>query len=146
MDQKELKKYVLDNINTIAWSAWWVFVLLGSLVFLIYYASIGYFPEFNLSTSITLIGTAAITFIVIMAVLIATMIMPGFIWGTIYENDSKVFSVTEIKDKENQYLRSGIVFTISWVVWFAIFPTFYMHWRLGISSIGLAALIFFLHL
>jgi len=55
--------------------------LLGGGIFIAFYANIGYMPDFDLISSITLVAAVTTTTIAMVASLVALLIFPGTIWS-----------------------------------------------------------------
>ncbi|WP_137079923.1 hypothetical protein [Halomonas caseinilytica] len=75
---EDLKKYIYSNVISVFWSS---FLLLGGGIFVLYYARIGYMPDFDLKSSVAITAAAAVTSVVITAILLSMMILPGAFWG-----------------------------------------------------------------
>lgn len=81
MSKWRLGKYFYENIASIFWSA---ILLIGGVIFVIYYALIGYMPEFDLKSSVTITAAASITSILIILMTLVMMVFAGSFWGGIW--------------------------------------------------------------
>lgn len=112
MDKEEIKKYFYSNIASVFWSA---FLLLGGGIFIIYYARIGYMPDFDLKSSVTITAAIAVTALLITIVLLGMMVLPGSFWGGVWRflgSSSKLKCFWSVNDDKRNFL--------SLLVWFAI--------------------------
>jgi hypothetical protein len=62
---------------------WGVFLLFGGVVFLAYFASIGFMPEIDVKTSVLLLAVSASTGGFLLVVAVLYLVCPGWLW--IYE-------------------------------------------------------------
>lgn len=111
MSGKELQKYFYSNIASVFWSA---FLLLGGGVFITYYARIGYMPDFDLKSSVTITAATAVTALVITLILLGMMVLPGSFWGGMWKflgSSSKLKCFWTVNDSKENFLRL--------LVWFA---------------------------
>jgi hypothetical protein len=57
----QIRSFLLSNLTAVVGTFWSVCLFVGGLFFLIYFASIGFMPEFDLQTSIGLLVVSALT-------------------------------------------------------------------------------------
>ncbi|SDO44204.1 hypothetical protein [Vreelandella arcis] len=81
MEEGSLKKYFYSNVASIFWSTILVF---GGGVFVIYYALIGYMPDFDLKSSVAITAAASATSVVIILTMLGAMVLAGSFWGGIW--------------------------------------------------------------
>lgn len=74
----KLTEYFYSNMISVSGAA---LFLLGGGIFIAFYASIGYMPDFDLISSVTLIAAATTTVIIIVMSLVIMLIFPGTIWN-----------------------------------------------------------------
>ena len=103
----KIEKYLYANIATLFWSS---FLLLGGIIFVAYYAHIGYMPDFDLKSSITITAAVAVTGVVSVIVLMITMVLPSIIWVEYWGSTSIL--------KNNWSDKSGNPTFIGIVIWF----------------------------
>lgn len=72
------EEYLYKNLATFLWST---LLALGGAIFIAYYLYIGYMPELDLKSSVTITATAAITAVVLTGILLLVMVMPGVGWA-----------------------------------------------------------------
>jgi hypothetical protein len=75
----QIQPYV-DRVPKLMPVVWSVFLLVGGGFFLLYYWSIGFMPELDLNTSITLLAVSAITGSVTLLMLGLTLLTPTGVW------------------------------------------------------------------
>ena len=85
--KKKVLKYVFSNLTTVLWST---FLLIGGVVFLTYYYSIGYMPKLDLASSVTLVATASITALILTIAFAFAFILPGIYWSQVIDSNSKL--------------------------------------------------------
>jgi hypothetical protein len=76
----ELRTYVVSNLAASVVTAWSVFLFVGGLFFLVYFASIGFMPEIDLKTSVALLAVSALTGGFLLLILGVYLLAPGLIW------------------------------------------------------------------
>lgn len=82
-----MQKAVADNPLSTLWS---LFLFLGSLIFVIYFARVGYLPELDPSSSVALLLAAALTGGIYVLALLTALIWPSLFW-TLYVHDNRLF-------------------------------------------------------
>jgi hypothetical protein len=70
----------LDLVAKLLPVAWSVFLLLGGLIFLFYFWSIGFMPELDLNASLTLLAVSAITGSFLFLMVVVIFLLPSAIW------------------------------------------------------------------
>ncbi len=111
LNKRRLRDATYSKFLTLLWS---IVLIVGSAIFIGYYASIGYMPSFDASSITALLVTASITSILIFFSLALLFVFPGLIWN-LYSEESRL----------NSYWANGadteILFNL--LIWFSI-PTF----------------------
>ena len=79
-------KPILDVMKTL----WLMSLFVGGMIFLVYFALIGFVPELDAKTSITLLATSAFTGIWILALLSLGLLGPGWSWRRSTNNNEKL--------------------------------------------------------
>lgn len=72
---------VASALSSMLLTAWGVSLLIGGGFFLRYYGSIGFMPEVDVDTSVTLLVGSAMTGIATLLALGVTLLMPAWLWG-----------------------------------------------------------------
>jgi MFS family permease len=115
MDQEKIKRHEYGNIVSIFWSA---FLLIGGAIFVWYYAYIGYMPDFDFRSAITILSAASITAILILIFFIVILIMPGAFWVETWANQSNLKSNWEDKNNEKRFGAVAIWFSVPILVYY----------------------------
>ena len=76
----QIRSSLLSNLTAVVGAFWSVFLFVGGLFFLVYFASIGFMPEFDLQTSIALLVVSALTGGFPLIVLAFFLLAPGLWW------------------------------------------------------------------
>ena len=58
-------------------------LLFGGLILFIYYSSIQYLPDFDLASSITILGFSSFTGFIILSSILILLVYPGLLWKKI---------------------------------------------------------------
>ncbi|MBF7054108.1 hypothetical protein IOC61_12415 [Halomonas sp. KAO] len=147
MDKERLERYLYGNVASVFWSA---VLLIGGVIFVIYYALIGYMPDFDLKSSVTITAAASVTSIVIIIMMLIMMVFAGSFWRGVWEflGDNSELKRYWLEDSASSGFRNLLI-------WFSI-PLFTVYASLGLSlflgswcwmlTLGLVALIYLLYL
>ncbi|MCC5902420.1 MAG: hypothetical protein JJT87_10885 [Halomonas sp.] len=124
MDKERLEKYFYENVASVFWSS---ILLIGGVIFVIYYALIGYMPDFDLKSSVTITAAASITSIVIILMTLVMMVFAGSFWGGVWNflGDSSELKRYWLEGDASAGFRNLLV-------WFSI-PLFSVYLSLGLS-------------
>jgi hypothetical protein len=76
----QLSQYVVSNLAASVVTAWSVFLFAGGLIFLVYFWSIGFMPEMDAKTLVTLLAVAALTGGCLFLMMSVYMVAPGYYW------------------------------------------------------------------
>lgn len=129
MDKGRLKEYFYSNFASVFWSS---FLLLGGGIFIIYYARIGYMPDFDLKSSVTITAAAAVTAVVITAILLSMMVLPGAFWGEVWSQlgaKSKIKKYWAECGPEATFFRLLVWFAMPLVsIYIGLFLYFFIEW------------------
>jgi hypothetical protein len=130
VDYPKIKEYIYGNIGTLFWSS---YLLIGGGMFVAYYAHIGYMPDFDLKSSVTVLSAAAITAIFTVLLLLLILIIPGAFWGNTWANNSRLKHLWESEDSGKELIGVarwfaapigyfyGLLF-ITFLNWLYVFP------------------------
>ncbi len=111
MNKEALKRYFYKHIVSTTLNLVLVpSILLGGMVFIFYYASIGYFPHLNFADSLDLLFAVAIAFLFVIIVLILGLVVPRLMAGD-YGSTAKA---KEFWKGEKQGVNIGLL------TWFGI--------------------------
>lgn len=114
-----VEDYLKAHLVILAWNA---FLLFGGLIFLLYFARIGYLPELNLKDSVFFLAVAAVTGFFFVTSMSAGLVFPSIIWSSLVEN--KAFRALWPRDLRRRLSRAvlflglplatvGVVFALS---------------------------------
>ena len=70
----------IDLVPKLLFALWNVSLLLGSLIFITYFASIGFMPEIDATASVTLLSVSAITGAGLLIAVGFALIAPSYVW------------------------------------------------------------------
>jgi hypothetical protein len=76
----QIRSFLQSNSAAAIGAFWSVFLFVGGLIFLVYFASIGFMPEVDLQTSIALLVVSALTGGFLLLVLGVYFLAPGWWW------------------------------------------------------------------
>ncbi|MHA2940315.1 hypothetical protein ACXJY6_18730 [Vibrio sp. RC27] len=129
---EKLKDYIFGNLASVFWTA---FLVIGGGVFIFFYASIGYMPDFDFKSSVTILSAVSITTIVTIIALATILIMPGVMWTKLWADNSKIRSNWEDGESKQSFIKTllwlgapilfffGLLLIITsdkWQWWYAI--------------------------
>lgn len=77
LDKDRVKDYFYCNIASFFWS---FFLIFGAAIFVLYYIHIGYMPDFDMASSISLLAAVSATSIFLLLFIVVVGIMPGIFW------------------------------------------------------------------
>ncbi|MGY3727574.1 MULTISPECIES: hypothetical protein [Cobetia] len=77
LDKDKVKEYIYSNVASVFWS---FFLMFGAAVFVLYYIYIGYMPDFDMTSSISLLAAVSATSIFLLLFVVLMGIMPGIFW------------------------------------------------------------------
>ena len=77
LDKSKLQEYFYGNIASVFWS---FFLISGALVFVFYYVHIDYMPDFDMTSSVSLLAAVSATSIFLLLSMVVMGIMPGLFW------------------------------------------------------------------
>jgi hypothetical protein len=112
--EKTIQKYIANEITTnfIGTS-----LIIGGLIFLAYFSSIGYLPEVEINSVATLLGASAITGGIIYGLISFFLIFPGIIYGIFIGIDKDLRRIlTDHRGKTIGFIRLSMaifIFTFS---------------------------------
>lgn len=129
MDSEKLKEYAYGNMASIFWSG---FLLFGGAIFVYYYANIGYMPDFDLKSSVTLLAAASITAIIIVILFIVILILPGFFWANSWANESPIKSNWEGEDGHKTLYKTALWFGLPIISIYGFLVIFTFSWLISI--------------
>lgn len=113
----QLRQYFVSNVMATLWS---VSLFWGGLIFLVYFYSIDFLPEFDLQTSLTLLASAALTGGFILLVLGVYLLAPALVWRGVVINDEKL-KFLWYNEEEFLQRRAALWFVIPNILILAIF-------------------------
>lgn len=76
----QIRSFLQSNLAAVTGAFWSAFLFVGGLIFLVYFASIGFMPEVDLQTSIALLVVSALTGGFLLLVLGVYFLAPGWWW------------------------------------------------------------------
>ncbi|MFB3241387.1 hypothetical protein Q7C15_21700 [Aeromonas salmonicida] len=129
MDSDKLKEYVYGNLVSIFWSG---FLLFGGAIFVYYYANIGYMPDFDLKSSVTLLAAASITAIIIVILFIIILILPGLFWSNTWANESPIKSNWEDEDGHKILYKTALWFGLPILSLYGFLAILTLSWLISI--------------
>ncbi len=129
MDSNKLKEYAYGNLASIFWST---FLLIGGATFVYYYANIGYMPDFDFKSSITLLAAASITAIIIVLLFVITLILPGLFWSNTWANESPIKSKWEGEDGHKILYKTALWFGLPILSIYGFLALFALNWLISI--------------
>lgn len=140
-------KFFITNpsLLSLLWSAILVF---GGIIFILYFVDVGYFPELDFASATYLLATVAFTGMFVLAWLCAAIVLPGYIWYGLLQEQSAQKETSNDSDKKvpkevlTQYiLPAGALAGLSWVYFFwehLVKAAWYQYWISGFFlTIGL---------
>lgn len=83
----QIRSFLLSNLTAAVGALWSVFLLVGGLFFLVYFASIGFMPEVDLQTAIAFLVVSAFTGGFLVIVLVLYLLAPGWWWVYMTRNE-----------------------------------------------------------
>jgi hypothetical protein len=86
----KLSAYFVSNVAATVAIVWSVVLFVGGMIFLVYFASIGFMPELDVKASITLLATSAFTGIWLLALLSLYLIGLGWSWRLTTNNNERL--------------------------------------------------------
>lgn len=112
MEKEKLINYFYSNAASVFWST---ILIIGGGVFVVYYALIGYMPDFDLKSSVAIIAAASVTSIIAILVMLITMVLAGSFWGGVWNT---LGEKSELKKYwiENSFGKNFF----NLIVWFAV--------------------------
>ena len=128
MDAK-LKEYIYGNIASLFWS---LFLLVGGGIFISFYANIGYMPDFDFESSLTLLSAASITAILTLILLVVILIMPGFFWSNTWADRSSIKINWENEEAQKSFLKTALWFGAPILFFYGLLVLAFYSWVLAI--------------
>lgn len=77
---KTLQGYLKSSLGTALWT---VCLLVGGVIFILYFGHISFMPELDLNSSITFLATSAFTGAFLVIVLAFWLMYPGWAWASV---------------------------------------------------------------
>lgn len=117
MTHKErLIGYFYKNLLSCLWS---FFLVVGGGTFVAYFFYIGYMPDLDLSSSVAIVGAAAISALFLALVMLLVLVFPGASWAATAGREAKIKALWQEEDGKPRLLGS--------VLWFGVpLVTFYI--------------------
>ncbi len=120
----KITNYFFSNLLSILWS---LSIFLGGIVFISYYARIGYMPDFDFVSSMVILAAAALNGLLIVISLFVILFLPGIFWYFCVWKSSTIFKFhrmsmaklghnSEVLDVFLYYSLPIVVFFVSFVV------------------------------
>ncbi|MCX5863516.1 MAG: hypothetical protein NTW42_00350 [Deltaproteobacteria bacterium] len=144
MDKQKLKKYFYSNLASLFWSS---FLLVGGGIFVAYYAHIGYMPDFDLKSSVTLLSAASITAILTVMFFLIVLILPGMFWANTWADNSSLKTNWENATGDKNLLKTTLWFGGPVLFFYGFFTILYFSLVVTIPYliIGIFGFSFFVH-
>ncbi|MGP9571489.1 hypothetical protein ACT3RL_11210, partial [Halomonas sp. AOP5-CZ2-32] len=124
MEKKKIINYFYSNAASVFWST---ILIVGGGIFVIYYALIGYMPDFDLKSSVAIIAAASVTSIMAILVMLIMMVLAGSFWGGVWN------TLGEKSELKKYWIENSLgknFFNL--IVWFAV-PLFSVYLSLFIN-------------
>lgn len=129
MDGEKFKEYIYGNLASIFWS---VFLLIGGAIFVSYYANIGYMPDFDFKSSITLLSAASITAIITVLLFVVVLILPGAIWSELWADSTSLKSNWEDESGRKVLFRTALWFGVPILFFYGLLIISFFNWMVAI--------------
>jgi MFS family permease len=71
----------IDLVPKLLFALWNISLLIGALIFIIYFASIGFMPEIDVTASVTLLTVSAITGAWLLISISLALVAPSYVWA-----------------------------------------------------------------
>lgn len=127
--KEKLLDYFCNNVASMFWSA---FIISGGMVFIFYFAHIGYMPEFDLKSAIAIVSAAAITSIFTILLFVFVFIMPAIFWTEGLTKNAKVRNWLEDDNGERSIFKASVSFALSIVSVYVFFALVVYDWRASV--------------
>ncbi|WP_024599740.1 hypothetical protein [Pseudoalteromonas sp. TAE56] len=141
MDSVKFKEYIYGNLASIFWS---IFLLIGGAIFVSYYANIGYMPDFDFKSSITLVSAASITAILTVLLFIVILILPGAFWSGTWADSSSLRSNWEDEKGHKELFKTALWFGVPILYFYGLLAIFVVSWMVAIPYFLIGISLFFL--
>lgn len=100
-------------------SLWSLFLLLGGSVFIGYFAHIEYMPDLDFSSSVAIVGAAAISALMLAFMMLVIFVFPGASWAGLLGDNSKVQALWTDKDGRQKIRRVALWFGAPLITFYA---------------------------
>lgn len=144
MNSEKLKEYIYGSLASIFWS---IFLLIGGAIFVSYYANIGYMPDFDFKSSITLLSAASITAILTVLLFIVILILPGAFWSGTWAKSSSLKSNWEDEKGHKVLFKTALWFGVPILFFYGLLTIAVLNWIVAIPYfiIGISLFIYIAH-
>jgi hypothetical protein len=139
MDREKLKEYIYGNLASIFWS---IFLLIGGAIFVSYYANIGYMPDFDFKSSITLLSAASITAILTVFLFIVILILPGAFWSATWADSSCLKNNWEDGNGHKVLFKTALWFGVPILFYYGLLTLTVVNWMVAIPYFLIGILLF----
>jgi hypothetical protein len=104
-----LEDYFKKNLMTVLWSC---FLFFGGLIFIIYFASIRFMPDIDITSSVSLLVASAFTAAIILLFLFIASVLPGIIWLLSVQINQSIKPLWQGGKKSSEIVRQMLWFVL----------------------------------
>ncbi|TVU70165.1 hypothetical protein [Cobetia crustatorum] len=133
LDKNKLQEYFYGNVASVFWS---FFLISGAVVFFLYYIHIGYMPDFDMTSSVSLLAAVSATSILFLVSMVVMGIMPGLFWDYYWKDIEGDF---DLSDRWTGLEAGATVKSLFF--WFALPILFVFISTIGVLFFGLYSLV-----